>query len=119
MTKYLVRWQVNPHMIPADPEQRVKLWVFLLEKVKADVDARGITDWGLFADARGGYTIRETDEETLCAAIIKMNPYILCDVKPVLTVEKSIETLKKSQQPERNNPLLLWHTPPTEIKGYS
>jgi hypothetical protein len=41
MTKYLVWWQVNPHMIPADPEQRVKLWVSLLEKVKADVDARG------------------------------------------------------------------------------
>ncbi|MCX6682707.1 MAG: hypothetical protein NTY71_06970 [Methanoregula sp.] len=95
MTKYPVRWQVIPQMIPADPEQRVKLWVSLLEKVKADVDARGITDWGLFADASGGYTIRETDKETLCAAIIKMNPYILCDVKPVLTVEKSIETLKK------------------------
>lgn len=82
---------MNPHMIPADPEQRAKLWVSLLEKEKTDVDAGGITDWGLFADARRGYTIRETDEETLCAAIIKMNPYILCDVKPVLTVENPLK----------------------------
>jgi hypothetical protein len=97
MTKYLVRWQVNPQTIPADPEQRVKLWASLLERVKSEVDTRGIIDWGLFADASGGYTIRDTDEETLCAAIIKMNPYILSDAKPVLTVKKSMETLKKSQ----------------------
>lgn len=96
MPKFLVRWQVNPRTIPADPEQRAKLWMMLLERVKADVDSKTIIDWGIFADASGGYTIRETDEETLMAAIFKMNSYILCDVKPVLTIYQAKESLKKA-----------------------
>jgi hypothetical protein len=95
MTKYHVRFKVNPNIPLMNPEQRVKFAIQALEQIKVEVDAKVISDWGFFTDASGGYAIWDTDKETLFAALFQERPYILCEVRPVLSVEESIEVLKK------------------------
>jgi hypothetical protein len=46
MTKYYVKWQLNPMLPVEDPEERGKLWVKMLQMVKADMEAGRIKDWG-------------------------------------------------------------------------
>lgn len=94
MTKYHVQFKVNPDVPLMNPEQRIKFAIQALEQVKAEVDAKLITDWGFFTDASGGYEIWDTDKETLFSVLFKVRPYILCDVRPVLSVDESLEALK-------------------------
>jgi hypothetical protein len=95
MTRYHISWKLNPNLIPADPEQRGKMWLRLMEKVKAELDAGRMADWGIAADLSGGYSIRESDEQALLLAINAFTPYIITDVKPVLSVHPALETVKK------------------------
>ena len=37
MTKFYMRWHLNPMLIPTNPEERMKLWMSMLELVKADI----------------------------------------------------------------------------------
>ena len=82
--------------VPANPEERVKYWLSLLELVKADLKSGTFTDWGICNDSSEGYCFAETDENTLNAGIIKWLPYIIFDVKPVLTVDQIIANVKKA-----------------------
>lgn len=95
MPRYYMRWQMNHTFIPPDPEARVKLWLTMLEMVKAELKAGGLTDWGICSDSSAGYAFAETDEKTLHATILKWIPYIQFNVKPVLPVEQVIANIKQ------------------------
>ena len=51
-----VGWDNDP-TDPAAPEERVKLWLSMLEMVKADMKTGRSRDWGNCCDGRGGYAI--------------------------------------------------------------
>jgi hypothetical protein len=70
MTKFYMRWKLNRMVIPTNPEERVKLWLMMLEQVKADLKSGAITDWGICIDLSAGYAFAETDEKTLHATIL-------------------------------------------------
>lgn len=89
-----MRWQLNPMLVPMNPEERVKLWLSMLELVKADLTSGALTDWGMYSDSSGGYAFAETDEKTLYASILRWFPYVNFDIKPVLTVDQIIDTIK-------------------------
>ena len=97
MTKFYVKWQLNPLSTPSDPEERAKLWVSMLEMVKADMLAGRIKDWGNCADGSGGYAIREeASEAEFFTSILKWMPYVTFDAKPVITVDQTIESIKRA-----------------------
>jgi len=97
MSKFYIRWQLNPQWTPATPEERVKLWLSLLEMVKPDIRAGKAKDWGCVPGEASGYTIREdASEAELFTALLKWMPYVNFEVKPVLTVEQTEESIKKA-----------------------
>jgi len=96
MTKFYMRWHLNPMLIPTNPEERVKLWMSMLELVKADIKSGALSDWGMCSDASGGYAFAETDEKALHTTILRWMPYVIFDIKPVLTVDQIIESIKRA-----------------------
>jgi hypothetical protein len=96
MTKFYMRWHLNPTFIPTNPEERVKLWMSMLELVKADLKSGALSDWGMCSDSSGGYGFAETDEKTLHTTILRWIPYVSFDIKPVLTVDQIIDSIKRA-----------------------
>jgi len=93
VTKYYMKWTMNPMAIPMNPEERVKLWLSMLEMVRADLKSGVMTDWGICSDLSEGYAFAETDEKSLHASILKWIPNIIFDIKPVITVDQSIANI--------------------------
>lgn len=91
-----MRWHLNPMLIPTNPEERTKLWMTLLERVKGNLRSGELTDWGICNDSSAGYAFADTDEASLHSSIMKYVPYISFDIKPVLTIDQTIESLKKA-----------------------
>jgi hypothetical protein len=82
--------------IPVNPEERVKLWLSMLEMVKTDLHAGLFKDWGICSDASCGYGFSELSEVDLYTALLKWMPYVNFDVKPVLTADQTIASIKKA-----------------------
>jgi hypothetical protein len=95
MSKFYMRWHLNSTLIPTNPEERVKLWMSMLEMIKADLKSGAITDWGMCNDASAGYAFAEGDEKAVYMTILKWIPYVRFDIKPVLTVDETIESIKR------------------------
>lgn len=97
MSKFYVRWQTNPQMLPSIPKERGKLLVSMLEMVKQDMQAGKVKDWGNVPGSYSGYFIMEEASETdLLAGLLRFMPYVTFEVRPVLTVDQSIEAYRKA-----------------------
>jgi hypothetical protein len=96
MTKYHVKWELNPLASPEDPVKRATLWISMLEMVKADMESGRFTDWGAHVDITGGYCVAEGTEAEVFASLLKWIPYVIFDVKPVLNADQVIDTIKKA-----------------------
>jgi len=96
MTKFYMRWQLNRMFTPTNPEERVKLWLSMLESTKADLKSGSLTDWGICSDSSAGYAFAETDEKTIHAVILKWMPYVSFDIKPVISVDQVIANIKQA-----------------------
>jgi hypothetical protein len=87
---------LNRQLIPKDPEEKVKLWLSMLEMVKAQISAGLLTsEWGINYDLSGGYGFSELSVPDVYGALSQWVPYVEFDVKPVLTADQAIESLKK------------------------
>ncbi len=93
-----MRWHLNPMLIPTKPEELGKLWISMLEMVKADLKSGILTDWGICSDSSAGYAFAEADEKSLHIAILKWIPYVIFDIKPVLSVDQVIADIKQASK---------------------
>jgi hypothetical protein len=96
MTKFFIKWWVNPVKTPNTPEETGKLYLPMLEMVKADLSAGKYTDWGQFSNGREGYAISELSESEIFASMLKWILVISFDVFPVLSAEQSMEAIKQA-----------------------
>ena len=96
MTKFYMKWTMNPMTVPADPGERIKYWLSLLEGVQAQLKSGELIDWGITCDSNEGYCFAETDEKTLHATVVSWLPYIQFDIKPVISVDEVITNVKKA-----------------------
>jgi len=96
MPKSYMRWRLDPQHIPLDPEKRAKLWLKMLDMVKADMKSGAITGWGICYDASAGYAFSDLSPQELYTVMLKWMPYVDFDVKPVLDVDQVIESIKKA-----------------------
>lgn len=83
-------------LIPADPEERGRLWMTMLEMVKAELKSGALTDWGMCSDSSAGYAFAETDEQSLHVMIQNWMPYVIFNIKPVLTAEQCIADIQQA-----------------------
>jgi hypothetical protein len=95
MTRYYSSWHINPALIPTNPEERMKLWHTLLERVKAEMKTGALTEWGI-SPSFNGYSIRDGDEKGIMAATSSWAPFILVDsLEPVLTPDEALDSVKR------------------------
>ena len=97
MPRYYVKWEMKPQMTPTAPEETLKLLLSLLEMTKQDMQAGKIKDWGVVPGESCGYSIIEHPSEVdLATESLKWMPYVNFEVKPILTVDQSTESIKKA-----------------------
>ena len=93
MAKYLMLWNLDKALIPADPKERSGGWGLLLELVKQDM-AKGVTkDWGLFPSEGGGYCILEGTTIEVMKTTEQYVPYVDFETHPVATVDEAFELI--------------------------
>lgn len=96
MSKYYVKWIMNPLEIPKNPEERMKAWQLATQMVRDGMKSGPVKDWGMTTDLSEGYAIVEGANETDIAAYLGMwIPILNLAAKPVLTVDQTAETLQK------------------------
>jgi hypothetical protein len=95
--KFYVKWWLDPNRVSPDAEERVKGWLSLSEMVKADMKAGLVKDWGCAAGGDWGYSVNEAPSETeLFTRLLKWIPYVHFEVTPVLTIDQTMESIKKA-----------------------
>ena len=96
LTKYFVKWQLNPNIFIEDPKKRAEQWLMMLQLVKDNMKAGKTLDWGNCSDGSGGYAIMEAPSEPeLFAEILKWTPYVSFDARPVISVDETMKTIQK------------------------
>ena len=96
MTKFFMKWWVDSSKLPATPQEGAKLRLKMLEMVKAELSAGRLIEWGQFSNGKDGYAITEASEEDVFATMLKWMPVIAYKVFPVLSVDQSMEAVKKA-----------------------
>lgn len=82
--------------IPTNREEQAKLWMTLLEWMRAELKAGMFSDWGSYCDAGSEYRRADGDEVSLQSHILKYQPFIIFSLKPVLSVDQTIESIKRA-----------------------
>jgi hypothetical protein len=97
MPKVLIKWKVNPQMMPSSPEKCIRLLQSMNEMVRAGIKSGEILDWEEYCDGSGGYGIGVGDDITdLYASLIKWWPYVGFDAKPVLNIDQVIQATDRA-----------------------
>lgn len=89
-------WHLNPLAAPADPEQKKKVRTLFNEMTKSSLETGSIQDWGIYADASGGFALWDDNGDTepglmqsLGTGLMTM-PFMTCDVRPVLSIDQAM-----------------------------
>jgi hypothetical protein len=98
MSKFFAKWWIDNSRLPASPQENAALRVKMLEMVKAELSAGKFTDWGQYGNGMAGYCIGEGSEEDIYAIMFKWMPVVQFKVLPVLSVDQSINIMKKFVQ---------------------
>lgn len=96
MPKFLVKWEMNPCMFPANPEEQGKLIATLFKMVKEDETAGVCQNWGMFPEANAGISFSDQGVEELAAILMKYTPYIVFRVKPLLSLDQAVRAFQKT-----------------------
>jgi hypothetical protein len=96
MTRYLVKWEVNPCMLPIQPEEREKLLSAMFEMERADEAAGICVGWGMYVDMSGGVSFSDMNEVDLQSALMKYYPYIQFEIRPILSLDQAIQAMQNA-----------------------
>jgi hypothetical protein len=95
MQKFLIKYRVNPQMMPSNPVECVELLQSMNKSIKALMDSGDVLDFGEYCDGSGGYAIGQGDDvKALYVSLMQWWPYVEYDAKPVLTIDQVIESTK-------------------------
>lgn len=94
MPKYLMLFEVNSSMMPADPKERGTLWGGMMEMLKQDVKEGKMSDWGCFVGETNGYSIGEQSEVDLAKDLQRFYPFVTFKVFQVMSIDQIAEVAK-------------------------
>ena len=94
MGKYLMIWDLNLALIPADPKERGAAYDLLLSMVKQDIEKGLSKDWGNFVGEGSGYCIAEGSEVEINKMVQQYAPYVTFKTHPVVSLEQVDEVIK-------------------------
>ncbi len=94
MTKFLVLWEYDRSKLPASRKDEHEMLNKSLNAVKERMKRTG-GDFGVFMGGLEGYTIGEGTEEEVASMMWQYGPILKYKIYPVLSVDQSIEVLRK------------------------
>ena len=95
---YLILWEGDGALMPKDPKERDKLVMGWTERVKKDLESGDTKMWGVSIGGGQGFSITEVDPKDIYAKASTYMPYIKFDIRPMLTIDEMIETMKGMQK---------------------
>jgi hypothetical protein len=84
--------------MPADPQERMKLLMSFTEMAKKDLGSGDVKMWGVSPGGGQGFSIAEGDAKEVMGGIMKYTPYYKFDVKPMLSIDETIDVMKGMQK---------------------
>jgi hypothetical protein len=95
--KTLLLWKANAEHTPTDPEERIKLWLKMLNMVKAEAEAEGSKTemWGINSSGDGGFSISTGSDQEVFMTVAAYAPYVSFEVFKVLDVDEAIAGIKE------------------------
>jgi hypothetical protein len=94
MGKYLMIWDLNLALTPADPKERGVAYDLLLSMVKQDIEKGLSKDWGNFVGEGSGYCIAEGSEVEINKMVQQYAPYVTFKTHPVVSLVQAVEVIK-------------------------
>ena len=94
MGKYLVLWELNNSLAPADAKERGAMWLAMTETIKQDLAEGKDSDWGCFIGETKGYAITAQDEVTVMKDLQRFFPYVTFKTHPIATVDQIAEVAR-------------------------
>ena len=94
MSKYLITWESDESLWPADPKEQAALAGKLAEMVKQSIKEGKTLDWGIFVGGDKGYSVGEGNALDLYKDLQKYHPYINFNVQEVLSIDDVLEIWK-------------------------
>lgn len=88
MGKYLMLWDLNPALVPADPKERATGWSILMQMVKQDMQDGILKDWGSFLAEGSGYGVMEGTEVEVLKRCQRYTPFVAFETHPVASVSQ-------------------------------
>jgi hypothetical protein len=90
--KTLILWKTNDEHTPTDPEERIKLWLKMLNMTKAQIEAEGSQTemWGIASSGDRGFYITTGSEQEIFLTAATYAPYVTFEAIKVLDVDEAI-----------------------------
>ena len=95
---YLILWESNPAAYPSDPDERMKIYMSNIEKVKKDLKSGDVLMWGINVAGGSGFTITKDDPKQSFANSMIYTPYIKAEVRPMLSLDEMMEVMQAMQK---------------------
>ena len=95
---YLILWESNPSAYPSDPDERMKIYMSHVEKVKKELESGDLLMWGINVAGGSGFSITKDDPKQSFANSMLYSPYIKAEVKPMLTLSEMMEVMQGMQK---------------------
>lgn len=96
MTRWHMQWRLNQLAAPPDPEQKKKVRTLFNDMTKKMLETGAIQDWGIYADASGGFALWDDKGDTESGLMQSLGmglmtmPFMTCDVRPVLNIDQAM-----------------------------
>ena len=94
---YLLLMEYNLSLLPKDLEERMKLFEPFMEMGKKDLESGELAMVGMSPDGHYGFVISNQDPKTIYMKTQMMVPYVKCEVKPMLSLDETMDLMKKMQ----------------------
>jgi hypothetical protein len=88
--KTLLLWKANIEHTPTDPAERTKLWLQMLNMVKAGMASGPTEMWGIASSGDRGYSITSASEQEIFTLVASYSPYVTFEVLKVFDVDEAI-----------------------------
>jgi len=94
MGKYLMLWELNSSLIPANPQERGQGYAALMAFIEQDIERKITTDWGCFVGEARGYTIVEGSEVDISKMVQQYSPFCQFSTHPIASFDQINEMVQ-------------------------
>ena len=94
----LITWEMDRSHAPADPAERIKLTLTMLDMVKKSVESGQMKMWGINPGGNHGFAVTDKSESEVFGMVARYIPHVKFRVESMLSVDEVMAGVKAMQQ---------------------